>query len=261
MAGIQRSRVKVGVILLTFILNNLLLETLLSIPATLGSVFWGSVSQGMLPPDNSGIIDKLVLLNWKLTFPPGHLVWKCENHSVMSYSLWHRGLYSPWNSPGQNTGGGSLSLLQGIFPTRNRTRVSCIAGGFFINRAIREVVILGSSYLGRMTQTFISTGFMPFEGLTHWKRLWCWEGLGTGGEGDDRGWDDWMASLTRWTWVWVNSGSWWWTGRPGVLRFMGLQRVGHDWATELNWTEHALRVSAFIALLWFYIDSYWLWEY
>ena len=73
--------------------------------------------------------------------------------------------------------------------------------------------------------------------LTHWKRLWCWEGLGEGGEGDDRGWDGWMASLTRWTWVWVNSGNWWWTGRPGVLRFMGLQRVGHDWATELNWTE------------------------
>ena len=73
--------------------------------------------------------------------------------------------------------------------------------------------------------------------LTHWKRLWCWEGLGAGGEGDDRGWDGWMDSLTRWTWVWVNSGSWWWTGRPGVLRFMGLQRVGHDWATELNWTD------------------------
>ena len=76
--------------------------------------------------------------------------------------------------------------------------------------------------------------------LTHWKRLWCCEGLGAGGEGDDgwmrldRGWDGWMASPTRWTWVWVNSGSWWWTGRPGVLLFMGSQRVGHDWATELN---------------------------
>ena len=65
--------------------------------------------------------------------------------------------------------------------------------------------------------------------------LLCWEGLGAGGEGDNRGWDGWKASPTQWTWVWVNSGSWWWTGRPGVLRFMGLQRVGHDWATELNW--------------------------
>ena len=70
-----------------------------------------------------------------------------------------------------------------------------------------------------------------------WKRLWCWEGLGAGGEGDDRGWDGWMASPTRWTGVWVNSLSWWFTGRPGVLWFMGWQRVGHDWATELKWTE------------------------
>ena len=73
------------------------------------------------------------------------------------------------------------------------------------------------------------------EELSHWKRPWCWEGWGAGGEGDGRGWDGWMASLTRWTWVWVNSRSLWWTGRPGVLRFMGSQRVGHNWATELNW--------------------------
>ena len=66
-------------------------------------------------------------------------------------------------------------------------------------------------------------------------RLWWWEGLGAGGEGDDRGWDGWMASLTRWRWVWVNSRRWWWTGRPGVLRFMGSQRVRHDWATKLTY--------------------------
>ena len=76
----------------------------------------------------------------------------------------------------------------------------------------------------------------PNAELTHWKRPWCWEGLGAGGEGDDRGWDGWMASPTQWTWVWVNSGSWWWTGRPSVLWFMGSWRVGHNWATELNWT-------------------------
>ena len=75
------------------------------------------------------------------------------------------------------------------------------------------------------------------EELTHWKRPWCWEELGSGGEGDDRGWDVWMASPTQCTWVWVNSGSWWWTERPGMLQFMGLQRVRHNWATELNWTE------------------------
>ena len=72
--------------------------------------------------------------------------------------------------------------------------------------------------------------------LIHWKRAWCWERL-KAGEGDDRGRDGWTASLTRWSWVWVNSGSWWWTGRPGVLRFMGSQRVGHDWATDLIWSE------------------------
>ena len=63
-------------------------------------------------------------------------------------------------------------------------------------------------------------------------------GLEAGEEGDDRGWDGWMASLTRWTWVWVNSGRWSSTGRRGMLRFMGSQRVGHNWATEMkNWTE------------------------
>ena len=75
------------------------------------------------------------------------------------------------------------------------------------------------------------------EELTHLKRPWCWERLKAGGEGGDRGWDGWMAWPTQQTWVRVDSGSWWWTGRPGVLRFMGSQRVGHDWATELNWTE------------------------
>ena len=75
------------------------------------------------------------------------------------------------------------------------------------------------------------------EELTHWKRSWCWEGLGAGGEGDDRGWDGWMASPTQCTWVWVNSGSWWWTEMSGMLRFMGSQRVGQNWVTELNWTE------------------------
>jgi len=92
---------------------------------------------------------------------------------------------------------------------------------------------MGSQRIGHDWTT--NTLATSCEELTHWKRLWCWEGLGAGGEGDDRGWDGWMASLTRWTWVWVNSGSF--TGRPGVLRFMWWQRVGHDWATELNWTE------------------------
>ena len=76
-----------------------------------------------------------------------------------------------------------------------------------------------------------------WEELTHLKRLWCWERLKAGGEGDNRGWDGWMASPTQWTWVWINSRSWWWTRRPGVLQSMESQRVRHNWATELNWTE------------------------
>ena len=75
------------------------------------------------------------------------------------------------------------------------------------------------------------------EELTHLKRPWCLEQLKTGGEGDDRGWDGWMASLTQWTWVWASSRSWWWTGKPALLQSMGLQRVEHDWGFELNWTD------------------------
>ena len=80
------------------------------------------------------------------------------------------------------------------------------------------------------------------EELTHLKRPWCWERL-KAGEGDNRGWDGWMASLTQWTWVWVNSRSWWWTGRPGVLQSMGSQRVGHDW-DELNLLYHQASLVA-----------------
>ena len=72
--------------------------------------------------------------------------------------------------------------------------------------------------------------------MTHWKRPWCWERLKAVGEGDDRGWGGWMASLTRWTWVWVNSGSCWWTGSPDVLQSMGSQ----SWTWMSNWTEQAL---------------------
>ena len=92
--------------------------------------------------------------------------------------------------------------------------------------------------------------------LTHWKRLWCWEGLGAGGGGDDRGWDGWMSSLTRWTWVWVNSRCWWWTGSPGVLRFMGLQRVGHNWVTELNWRFYCILFHSFCSI-WSRRNSFW----
>ena len=76
------------------------------------------------------------------------------------------------------------------------------------------------------------------EEPTHLKRPWCWERLKAGGEGDDRGWDGWMASPTQRTWAWVSSGSCWWTGKPHMLQSMGSQRVGHNWATELNWSNN-----------------------
>ena len=83
--------------------------------------------------------------------------------------------------------------------------------------------------------------------LTHLKRPWCWERLKAGGGGDEREWDGWMASPTRWTWVWVNSGSWWWTRKPGVLQSTGSQRVRHDWVTEL--TELPPNTRPFLATL------------
>ena len=76
----------------------------------------------------------------------------------------------------------------------------------------------------------------PDTKLTHLKRPWCWERLKAGGEGDNGGWDGWMASLTWWTWIWASSWTWWRTGKPGMLQSIGLQRVRHDWVTELSWT-------------------------
>ena len=131
---------------------------------------------------------------------------KAERQRIDAFELWcwRRPLRVPWTARRSN-----LSILKEINP--------------------------GISLEGMMLKLKFSTLATSCEELTHWKRLWCWEWLGAGGEGDERGWDGWMASLTWWTWVWVNSRSWWWTGRPVVPWFMGSQRVRHDWATDLNW--------------------------
>ena len=105
------------------------------------------------------------------------------------------------------------------------------------NQSILKEISPGCSLEGLMLKMKLQYFGRLMRRADHWKRPWCWERLRARGEGDDRGWDGWMASLTRWTWVRVDSKSWWWTGRPGVLWSMGLQRVGHDWATELNWTD------------------------
>ena len=133
---------------------------------------------------------------------------KAERQRIDAFELWcwRRLLRVPWAARRSNQ-----SILKGISPEY--------------------------SLEGLMLKLKLQTLVTWWEELTHWKRSWCWERLKAGGEGDDRGWDGWMASLTQWTWVWVNYRSCWWTGRPGVLQSMELQRVGHDWPTELNRTE------------------------
>ena len=131
-----------------------------------------------------------------------------EHQRIDAFELWcwRRLLRVPWSARRSNQ-----SILKEISP-------GCLLEGLMLKLKLQ--------YFDHLMQK-----------VTHWKRPWCWEGLGAGGKGDDRGWDGLMASPTRWTWVWVNSGSWWWTGRPGVLWFMGSQRVRHKWVTKLNWKE------------------------
>ena len=102
---------------------------------------------------------------------------------------WRRLLRVPWTARRSNQ-----SILKEISP------------GCSLQRLMLKLKLQYVGHLMRRTDSF--------------KRSWCWEGLQVGREGDDRGWDGWMASLTQWTWVWVNSGSWWWTGKPGVLQSM-----------------------------------------
>ena len=113
------------------------------------------------------------------------------------------------------------------------------------NQSILKEISPGCSLEGLMLKLKLEYFGHLMRRVTHLKRPWFWERLRAGGEGDNRGWDGWMASPIQWTWVWVSSRSWWWTGRPGVLQSMGLQRVGHDWATELNWTENKIYADAF----------------
>ena len=105
-------------------------------------------------------------------------------------------------------------------------------------------------FIGR-TDTDTET---PIVWLPDWKRHRCWERLKAGGEKGDRGWDSWITSPIQWTWVGASSRSWWRTGKPGVLQSMGSQRVKHDWATELNWTENLsnfFHIFQYLERLWY----------
>ena len=103
------------------------------------------------------------------------------------------------------------------------------------NRSILKEISTGCSFEGMMLKLKLQYFGHLMRRVNSLDKTLKLGGIVGRMKGDNRGWDGWMASPTRWTWVWVNSGRWWWTGRPGVLRFMGSQRVGHDWATELNW--------------------------
>ena len=105
------------------------------------------------------------------------------------------------------------------------------------NQSILKEISPEYSLEGLMLKLNCNTLATWCEEMTHWKRPWCWERLKEGGDGDNRGWDGWMVSSTWWMWVWVSSESWWWTGKPSMLRSMGSQRVRHNWVSELNWTS------------------------
>ena len=132
---------------------------------------------------------------------------KAEHRRTDAFELWcwKRLLQVPWNTRRSNQ-----SILKEISP-------GCSLEGLMLK--------LKPQYFGHMMRRADSL-----------EKTLMLERLREGGEGEDRGWDGWMASPTQWTWVWVDSGSRWWTGRPGVLRFMGSQRVRHDWATDLIWS-------------------------
>ena len=131
---------------------------------------------------------------------------KPEHWRIDAFELWccRRLLRVPWTASRSNQ-----SILKEISP-------GCSLEGLMLKLKLQHF-----GHLMRRADSFEKT--LMLERLR-------------AGERDNRGWDGWMASLTRWTRVWASSGNWWWTGRPGVLQSMGLQRVGHDWATELtNW--------------------------
>ena len=121
----------------------------------------------------------------------------------------------------------AISFSKGSSWPGDWTLVSCIPGRFFIIWTTRAKSQLLLRYFLTL-RYYDSDKFVDISIII--------QRLKAGGEGENRGWHGWMASLTRWTWVWASSGSWWWTGKPGVLQSMESQRVGHDWAAELNWT-------------------------
>ena len=105
-------------------------------------------------------------------------------------------------------------------------------------------------FIGRTDAKAETPILWPSDELTHLKRPWCWERLKAGGEGDHKGWDSWMASPTQWTWVWINSGSWWWTERPGMLQSKGVVKILHM-TERLNWMTDWMKTGNFKEIIFF----------
>ena len=138
---------------------------------------------------------------------------------------------------------------------RRLSRVPWTAGRS--NQSMLKEISLEYSLKGLMLKLKLQCfGYLMQRTLSFEKTL-CWERLKAGGEGGDRGWDGWLTSPTQWTRVWVDSNSWWWTGRPGVLQSTGSQRVRHDWETVLNWTEHLYMESRKIVLMSLFASQQW----
>ena len=133
---------------------------------------------------------------------------KTEHRKIDGFELWcwRRLLRVPWTARRSNL---KESILKEISP------------GYSLEGLMLKLKLQYFGHLMRRTDSFEKTLMLgKVEG---------------GGEADNRGWDAWVTSLTWWTWVWASSGSWWWTGKRGVVQSMESQRVGHDWAIELNW--------------------------
>ena len=97
-------------------------------------------------------------------------------------------------------------------------------------------------FIGRTDAEAEAPIIWPPNKLTHWKRSWCWEGLRAGEDGGNRDRNGWMASLTQWTWIWASSGTWWRTGKTGILSSMGLQKIGHNWVTKQQELGNAIHL-------------------
>ena len=153
---------------------------------------------------------------WTIRRSNQSILKESESHSVVSDSLRPHGLYSPWNSPGQNTGVFSSFPSPGDLPNSwIEPRSPTLQADSFNSWAT-----IGRCWCWSWSSKTLATWC---EELTHWRRPWCWEILKAGGERDDRGWDGRMAPLTQRRWVWVNSGRWWRRGKPSMLQSMGLQ--------------------------------------